>query len=295
MESDRGERESVRAYFDSQSPGDPALHLEKAATENVGGTVYDIWDVSTETGRWWVVTNPTNLYTQSDFKSRDVVLTFHIGLMTRLAARPRRRINELPAMLLNEPWERWDRASKAMAAAEYPEDFQGVSLRLRECLVSLVEVLQDDSLVPDNTPVPKGAARDWLDLFSASMAPGSSASRLRGYLRDLGVRTWDLAQSVTHSREAQHQDAEIAVAAVGHLLSTYTAAWMRWERQGHRRCAECGSYAVAEGTCPRCGAEEPYPESWSAVPLDEDERAARLAEPCIPSSDISTFMSTDDF
>ena len=99
---------------------------------------------------------------------------------------------------------------------------------------------------------------------------------------------------MTHSREAQHQDAEIAVAAVSHLLSTYTAAWMRWEREGHRRCLECGSYAVAEGSCDRCGAKEPYPEARSAIPLDEDERAARLAEPCTPSSDISTFMSTGD-
>jgi hypothetical protein len=215
--------------------------------------------------------------------------------MTRLAARTRRPINELPAMLLDELWERWDRAVNAMTAAAYPEDLQSVGLRLRECLVSLVELLQDDSLVPDNTPVPKGAACDWPDLFSAYMTPGSAASRLRGYLRELGVRTWDLAQNRTHSRDAQHQDAEIAVAAVSHLLSTYTAAWMRWERQGHRRCIECGSYAVTEDTCPRCGAKEPYPEAWSAVPLDEDERAAQLDEPCIPSSDISTFLSADDF
>lgn len=45
MESDRSEREDIRDYFDSQSRGDLALHLEKAATENVGGMVYDIWDV----------------------------------------------------------------------------------------------------------------------------------------------------------------------------------------------------------------------------------------------------------
>ena len=70
------EREEVRAYFDGQSPGDPAVHLEKATTENVAGRVHEVWDVHTATGRWWVVTNPTNLYTRQDFKSRDVVLTF---------------------------------------------------------------------------------------------------------------------------------------------------------------------------------------------------------------------------
>lgn len=290
MRSDPTERQAIRDYFDSQSHGDPAVHLEKAAVENVAGTVHDIWDVSTKAGRWWVVTNPTNLYAQEDFKSRDVVLTFHIGLMARVAAHHRRPIGELSAMLLDEQWERWERAVDAMTGAKHSEDFQSVSLRLRECLVSLVELLQDNSLVPDGTPVPKGAARDWLDLFSAYVASGSSASRLRSYLRDLGLRTWDVAQNVTHSRQAQFQDAEIAVAAVSHLLSTYTAAWMRWERQGHRRCLECGCYAVAKGTCPRCGAEEPYPEAWSAVPVDEEERAARLAKPCVPTSDVSTFI-----
>jgi len=44
------------------------------------------WDVQCAESRWWVVTNPTNLYDQADFKSRDVVLTFHIGLMLRAAA-----------------------------------------------------------------------------------------------------------------------------------------------------------------------------------------------------------------
>jgi hypothetical protein len=45
---------------------------------------HDIWDVHCTQSRWWVVTNPTNLYSQQDFKSGEVVLTFHIGLALRL-------------------------------------------------------------------------------------------------------------------------------------------------------------------------------------------------------------------
>lgn len=44
-------------------------------------------DLHAESGRWWIVTNPTNLYSQADFKSRDAVLTFHVGLAIRLAFR----------------------------------------------------------------------------------------------------------------------------------------------------------------------------------------------------------------
>jgi hypothetical protein len=45
---------------------------------------HDIWDVHGVVTRWWIVTNPTNHYDQSDFKSRDVVLTFHIGQTLRI-------------------------------------------------------------------------------------------------------------------------------------------------------------------------------------------------------------------
>jgi hypothetical protein len=43
-------------------------------------------DLHAESGRWWIVTKPTNLYSQADFKSRDVVLTFHVGGSPRCSA-----------------------------------------------------------------------------------------------------------------------------------------------------------------------------------------------------------------
>ncbi len=118
---------------------------------------------------------------------------------------------------------------------------------------------------------------------------------MRDYLRELGERTWDLVQKVTHRRTAEHLDAEIATAGVSHLLSTYTAAWMRWERSGQRRCPECRSYVVTNGMCERCGAAEPRPDAWAQVPISKEERARRLAEDCTPSSDISTYISPHDY
>ena len=40
-------------------------HAEKIKSERVYGTDYDAWDVHTNQGRWWVITNPTNLYSQT--------------------------------------------------------------------------------------------------------------------------------------------------------------------------------------------------------------------------------------
>jgi len=62
------------------------LHLEKVASERIFGRQHDVWDVHTDKERWWVVTGPTNLYSQTLMPSLDYTLSFHIGLMARVAA-----------------------------------------------------------------------------------------------------------------------------------------------------------------------------------------------------------------
>jgi hypothetical protein len=80
------EKDEIRIYVKSQAQED-VVHLEKVASEVVGPVRHDIWDVHCAESRWWVVTKPTNLYDQTDFKSREVVLTFHIGLIMRKVMR----------------------------------------------------------------------------------------------------------------------------------------------------------------------------------------------------------------
>ena len=55
-------------------------------SEYVLGQQYDVWDAHTSDGRWWVITNPVNLYSQDQIKSMDIALSFHIGLMSRMMA-----------------------------------------------------------------------------------------------------------------------------------------------------------------------------------------------------------------
>lgn len=83
MRTTEREREAIRAYVEDQAH-EAVIHADKAASEMVGPVQHDVWDVHCERSRWWVITNPTNLYDQEDFKSRDVTLTFHIGLMLRV-------------------------------------------------------------------------------------------------------------------------------------------------------------------------------------------------------------------
>ncbi len=87
MKATQSERDEVLTYFKHQLDDDPVAHLEKVWVERVGPNVFDIWDVHCENSRWWAVSPALNMYSQDDFKSRDVVLTFHIGLMARVFAR----------------------------------------------------------------------------------------------------------------------------------------------------------------------------------------------------------------
>jgi len=59
------EKAEVIAYYLSQSPGAEVSFLQKVYSEAIIGHQHDVWDVHANDGRWWVITNPTNLYSQS--------------------------------------------------------------------------------------------------------------------------------------------------------------------------------------------------------------------------------------
>ncbi|MDX3188636.1 hypothetical protein PV458_09555 [Streptomyces sp. MN03-5084-2B] len=291
-----GEKDEIRAYVEEQAH-EEVVHLEKAASERVGPVRHDIWDVRCAESRWWVVTNPTNLYDQTDFKSRDVVLTFHTGLMLRMQYNQERKMPVVPGVadLLPGSWRRWQQAFEAYDSGDEAETFQSVGVRLRECLVSFVGETRDDDLVPDGADQPKASDfKGWTDLLANKLAAGESAARLRSYLKKLAVETWEYVNWLTHAKNAIRMDAEIGLKAVEHLLGTFTAARLRLARTP-QRCGACGSYGVVAGVCQHCEWADPSyvpPEhrEWS-----EEERARRLADPCTPSSDFSTFISPTDF
>ncbi len=84
MESPERERQYIVDYMAATTPDEKVEHLEKVHSDRIMGQDHDIWDVHTDKERWWVITGPTNLYSQKQFPSMDTALTFHIGLMTRV-------------------------------------------------------------------------------------------------------------------------------------------------------------------------------------------------------------------
>ncbi|MEI9942236.1 MAG: hypothetical protein WDO69_33890 [Pseudomonadota bacterium] len=240
------------------------------------------------------MTNPLNLYSQNDFKSRDVVLSFHVGLMLRVSYKRERKVPVAPASaeLLPGSWRRWQQAFEAYESGDEAENFQAVGVRLRESLVSFIGETCTDELVPPGTTAPKGSDfKGWAELLANHLAAGESLAKLRSYLKKKAVETWEYVNWLTHAKNAVRLDAEIGLKAVEHLLGLFTAAQLRHGRQT-ARCGSCGSY-VDGGTCKRCGWVDQTYEAPVLGKPSKAELARRLAEPCIPSSDISTFMTAD--
>jgi hypothetical protein len=289
------EKDEIVAYVESQAH-DKVIHAEKAASQLVGPVRHDIWDVHCAGSRWWVVTNPMNLYDQRDFKSRDVVLTFHVGLMLRVSYGREREIPvSVPsAALLPGSWRRWEQAFEAYDGGDEAEDFQSVGVRLRECLVSFVAETRSDDLVLRGETRPKDADfKAWTELLANYLASGSASAKLRSYLKKNAIETWEYVNWLTHAKNAARIDAEIGLKIVEHLLGMFTAARLRQGRT-ESRCEQCESYRVVGGVCKHCGWIDPeYREPERALP-NEAELARRIAEPCTPSSDISTFIGPDD-
>jgi hypothetical protein len=247
------EKYEISAYVEREAR-EKVVHLEKVASERVGPVRHEIWDVHCSASRWWVITNPTNLYSQTDFKSRDVALTFHVGLSMRITYQRDHEVPVAPdaAILLPGSWRRWEQAFESYSSGDEAENFQSVGMRLRECLVSFLDETRTEALVPSGTNPPKGADfRAWSELLADALARSDSSSKLRSYLKKLSNETWEYVNWLTHAKNASRYDAEIALKIVEHLLGVFTASRLRQARQASPRCTHCGSHDVAGGTCER--------------------------------------------
>jgi hypothetical protein len=80
------EERAIREYVEWQARKEKVTHSEKVTTEHLLDRKLDAWDVRTNKSRYWVITNPTNLYSQKLFPSLDYTISFHVGVTTRMMA-----------------------------------------------------------------------------------------------------------------------------------------------------------------------------------------------------------------
>jgi hypothetical protein len=244
----RAEREerAIREYVEWQSRGEEVVaHAEKLKTERLRAERHDVWDVHTDRDRYWVITNPTNLYSQTLFPSADYTISFHIGLMQRVWGRRAPAVGEQQRKRLLAVWRRWSQAADALDAADEAEEFQAVGMRCRECLLTLVKAIGHGDGAGNGRATPKaGDFVGLVELIAETVAPGSSLKAIRGYLKVTARETWQLVSWLTHAANATRTDAEVAVEATQGVLTTFGSALLRHDRGALDRCPSCGSYRL---------------------------------------------------
>src|SRR5688572_662643 len=136
------EIEHVRAYMQSEAPNLTVTFLQKVYGENVLHVRHDVWDVHTDVDRWWVITEPMNLYAQNQFPNMDLALTFHMGLCLRIPRSERQKLSELPVEPFGECYRYLREASDALGQASEVADYQSIGVRCREALLAFVGAAQ---------------------------------------------------------------------------------------------------------------------------------------------------------
>jgi len=238
------EERYVRDYVNTQSPADDQAELvQKVGTQRVLGRVHDIYDVHCTSTRWWVITDPTNLYLQTDFPKAEQALIFHLGLGVFMAERSRASMDDDHEELVSAAWRRFRQALDAMNDASESEDFQAVGIKCRDALIALAKTHKDADWIGDVPEPPKAADfKGWGLVFAEKLAEG----RMRSYLKTLVEKTWDLTVWLQHNSNATPIDADLVLEATSYLISTFGKLIHRLEVGDPERCPRCESYRLDE-------------------------------------------------
>jgi hypothetical protein len=231
----------IAEYLMTQARDETVQNVERVKTEYVLGSPYEIWDVATDKDRWWVITNPTNLYSQRHFPSLDYTLSFHVGLMMRVASRSERDSESDPTPL-DEVFRRQGQAAELLERAVEAVDFQAVGMQLRECLISLVTAVRRRVEIDGTKERHKDAdVVGWNDLFAAKLCPGEKNDELRRYLKATVEKVWPLVNWLTHHRNANKTAALIAKDAVEAIVVHYANLLSRERADRTDECPRCAS------------------------------------------------------
>ena len=276
----------IAEYVEGQLRDEETVqNVERVKTEYVMGTPYEIWDVSTDKDRWWVITDPTNLYSQKHFRSLDYTLSFHIGLMMRVMSRSAKE-GEGEATPFDEVIRRQIQAADRLEKAIEAVDFQAVGMQLRESLISLVgaarrrvELNEDDERLKDADVV------GWNRVLMGKLCPGGKNEKLRSFMQALVDKAWSLVNWITHHRNANETAVRVALDGVDAIVRNYVRLFIRERADRTDQCPRCASRNVRSffdigiapdgayfETCGECG--------WDGHPgyPEDDEEAADEAE-----------------
>lgn len=242
MKSPEHQRRRVSEYVELEAYGEKVKRAEKISSEKNYGSTHDVWDVQTNRNRYWVITEPTNLYSHKDFPSMDYALSFHIGLVLRMSERQRSGATEEDRWRTPKTWRQFEQAIDSLNEAVEAEDFQSVGVRCREVLITLVDELNTQAVASKD--IKSADVKGQLSAAYDAFASGSSLANVRSYLKGAANTTWELVSWLTHYKNATSEDAQFVLDATGHLLLATVSIVIRNEKPSPRRCPHCKSYKV---------------------------------------------------
>jgi len=219
------EANQIRSYIEWQAPDETVKHLEKVSSESIFGQPMDAWDVQTNKDRWWVITNPTNLYSQRLFPSLDYTISFHVGVTTRMVQAGMTEEQEETHDQINQLWNRLAGARGTLFRAKKSEDFQSVGMKCRECLLLLVKNLAQVQMVPEGQETPqRGNFIGWCEFIVNYFAPSASNQQIRSHLKGMSKETWQLVNWLTHAQNANRFHGNLATDATENVLLGFIMA-----------------------------------------------------------------------
>jgi hypothetical protein len=240
------ETDDVIAYMAWQAPDLVVEMVQKVYSENVLHVSHDVWDVHTDKDRWWVITEPTNLYSQTQFPNMDLALTFHIGLCLRIPRSERQKLSALPVEPFAEAYRYLGEASDALALAQEVADYQAIGVRCREALLAFAAAAQ--TVLPwtsEGEPPKKADLKGWADHICNVTMPGTTHENRRHLFKTLLESAWKFTNWLTHSKGSMWHDAEAGFSATESALGLAISAVIRHMRGVPDQCPACGSHRLS--------------------------------------------------
>jgi hypothetical protein len=277
------EKAFVEEYFLGQSPNATLSFMQKVYSEVVVGHKHDVWDVHASDGRWWVITNPTNLYSQTQFPNLDYAVTFHLGLCLRIPRTDEQRRSDAHITPFSTMLNDLQELPECLGQAKNLSDYQSIGVKCRELLLSFVGVAQDVIKWPVDAPPQRANFRAWTDIIFDTVLGGQGHQERRRLFKSLFNEAWTFSNWLTHTKSATWHDAEAAQATVDHAIGFGASLLLRVMRLVPDQCPKCGSPHLApqEGRpedMPGTVWERPVCEDcgWTGLPMRVDPDAPKI-------------------
>ncbi|MBV6898266.1 hypothetical protein [Xanthomonas euvesicatoria] len=260
------ERQFVEDYYLGQSPDATITFLQKVYSENVIGHRHDVWDVHASDGRWWVITNPTNLYSQAQFPNMDYAVTFHMGLCLRIPRTEQQLQSDFDIKPFAATLNQISQIGDALRQAQNINDYQSVGVRCREALLSFIAAAQDIAEWATQDAPKRADFRAWTEIICNEMLSGRDQKERRHLIKTLLVECWTYSNWLTHAKSSSWHDAEMAQSTVESTIGICVSTIIRYIRMVPDACPQCSSPHLS----PEAGVRVDAPDALWERPVCED-------------------------